>query len=158
MKTSIKKGFSYGTTSGVITSLGLLIGLYASSASKVVILAGLLTIAFADAFSDGLGIHISEESEGRLSHRDIWEATIATVVSKMALGLSFIIAIMLLPLKMAVIIDFIWGFLALIVLSYLIAKQNKDKPMSVIFEHVGLAVFVVVGSYLIGELISKFIR
>lgn len=157
MKTSIKKGFSYGTTSGVITSLGLLVGLYSSSASKVVIMAGLLTIAFADAFSDGLGIHISEESEGRLPHSEIWEATIATVVSKMALGLSFIIAIMFLPLNMAVMIDFIWGFLALIILSYLIAKQNKDKPMSVIFEHVGLAVFVVAGSYLIGEVISQFI-
>jgi len=158
MKSSIKKGFSYGTTSGVITSLGLLVGLYSTSNTAGVILAGLLTIAFADAFSDGLGIHVSEESSGRLSHSEVWEATIATIASKMALGLSFIIPILLLPLNIAVIIDFIWGFLALMFLSYVVAKQNKDKITSVLLEHTGLAVFVVLGSFLIGELIKNFIK
>jgi len=31
-----------------------------------------LTIAIADAFSDALGIHVSEESENRHTHREIW--------------------------------------------------------------------------------------
>lgn len=158
MKSSIKKGLSYGMTSGVITSLGLLIGLYSTTESKDVILAGLLTIAFADAFSDGLGIHISEESSDHSTKREVWEATIATVVSKMVLGLSFIAPILFLNLNLAVTVDFIWGFLALITLSYVVAKQNKDKINSVIFEHTGLAIFVVIGSYLIGSLIDKFIK
>ena len=158
MKASIKKGLSYGMTSGVITSLGLLVGLYSASSTVGVILAGLLTIAFADAFSDGLGIHISEESSGHLSNSEVWEATIATVASKMALGLSFIIPILLLPLNVAVVVDFIWGFLALMFLSYVVAKQNKDKITSVLFEHTGLAIFVVLGSFLIGEVIKNFIK
>lgn len=158
MKVSLKKGLSYGTTSGVITSLGLLIGLASSSSSKTIILAGLLTIAFADAFSDGLGIHISEESEGRFSDRSIWESTISTVVAKMTLGLSFIIPLLFLPIFTAIVLDFIWGFTVLVYLSYIIAKQNKEKIRSVLIEHIGLAIFVVIGSFAIGKLISLYFK
>src|SRR5680860_1324936 len=142
MKVSLKKGLSYGTTSGVITSLGLLIGLYSSTNSKGIILAGLLTIAFADAFSDGLGIHMSEESEGRFSDRSIWEATISTVVAKMALGLSFVLPIVFFSLMTGVIIDILWGIFVLTSLSYVIARQNKEKVHSVLIEHMSLATFV----------------
>jgi hypothetical protein len=40
-----------------------------------VILGGILTIAIADAFSDALGIHLSEESEKIQSGKEIWEST-----------------------------------------------------------------------------------
>lgn len=158
MKVSLKKGLSYGATSGAITSLGLLIGLASSASSKAIILAGLLTIAFADAFSDGLGIHISEESEDRFSDRSIWEATISTVISKMTLGLSFVVPLLFLPVYTAIVLDFIWGFTILGYLSYIIAKQNKEKIHSVLIEHIGLAIFVVIGSFTIGKLISQFFR
>lgn len=62
MKDSIKKGVSFGITSGIITTLGLIIGLEAGTHSKLIIISGILTIAFADAFSDSLGVHILEES------------------------------------------------------------------------------------------------
>ncbi|MDD3035549.1 MAG: hypothetical protein PHO93_01385 [Candidatus Saccharimonadaceae bacterium] len=156
MKVSLKKGLSYGTTSGVITSLGLLIGLFSSNSSSGVILAGLFTIAFADALSDGLGIHISEESEGRFSKKEIWEATVSTVVAKMALGLSFVLPIIFLPLLPAIITNISWGLIVLISLSYIIAKQNKEKVISVLSEHVGLAIFVVIGSFAIGKLINLY--
>ena len=158
MKASLKKGLSYGITSGVITSLGLLIGLFSTTNSKTIILVGLLTIAFADALSDGLGIHVSEESENCYSPRNIWEATLATVFAKMTLGLSFVIPILFLPLGIAICVDFAWGLLVLILLSYKIAKQNKEKISSVIFEHTALAIFVIVGSFIIGKIISFYIK
>jgi len=65
MKHSVKVGFSFGITSAVITTLGLMVGLYSSTNSRLVVVGGILMIAIADAFSDSLGIHISEESEGR---------------------------------------------------------------------------------------------
>ena len=40
MKDSIKKGFSYGVTSGVITTLGLMVGLNASTHSQLVVVGG----------------------------------------------------------------------------------------------------------------------
>ncbi|HID20408.1 MAG TPA: hypothetical protein EYP28_05685, partial [Methanophagales archaeon] len=62
MKHSLKIGFSFGLTSAIITTLGLMVGLHSGTHSKLVVIGGVLTIAIADAFSDALGIHISEES------------------------------------------------------------------------------------------------
>lgn len=157
MNISIKKGLSYGLTSGVITTLGLLIGLYFSGASKNVILAGILTIAFADAFSDGLGMHISEESENQHTDKEIWESTMSTIMAKMVFALTFILPLLLLPLLYALIFDIFWGIFLLSVLCLYISKQNKEKIFRVLFEHMGIAIIVVVGSFIIGSLISRLI-
>lgn len=157
MNISIKKGLSYGLTSGVITTLGLLIGLYFSGASKNVILAGILTIAFADAFSDGLGMHISEESENQHTDKEIWESTVSTIMAKMIFALTFILPLLLLPLLYALIFDIFWGIFLLSVLCLYISKQNKEKIFRVLFEHMGIAIIVVVGSFIIGSLISRLI-
>ena len=51
---SFKIGFGFGLASGVITTLGLMIGLFASTHSRVVVLGGILTIAIADSCSDAV--------------------------------------------------------------------------------------------------------
>ena len=71
MNHSVKVGFSFGLTSAVITTLGLIVGLNAGTHSKLVVLGGIITIAIADAFSDALGIHVSEESEGKHSQKEV---------------------------------------------------------------------------------------
>ena len=71
MRHSLRVGFSFGITSGIITTLGLMVGLNSSTRSGLVVIGGILTIAIADAFSDALGIHISEESENRHTAKEI---------------------------------------------------------------------------------------
>ena len=58
IKQSFRAGFSFGLTSGAITTLGLMVGLHSGTHSKVVVMGGILVIAVADALSDALGIHI----------------------------------------------------------------------------------------------------
>ena len=69
---SLRTGISFGLTSAVITTLGLMVGLHSGTHSKMVVLSGILTIAIADAFSDALGIHISEESQNTHTVKQIW--------------------------------------------------------------------------------------
>lgn len=59
------KGFSFGITSGIITTLGLIAGLDRSTHSRMVIIGAIIAIAIADAMSDSWGIHISEESQNK---------------------------------------------------------------------------------------------
>ena len=58
MKESVKKGFGFWLTSGVITTLGMMVGLNASTGSRTAVIGGIIAIAIADAFSDAVGMHI----------------------------------------------------------------------------------------------------
>jgi vacuolar iron transporter family protein len=154
MNHSVKKGLSFGLTSGVITTLGLLVGLSSGTGSKIVIIGGIMVIAIADAMSDALGIHISEEAENDHTHREVWQSTIATFVSKFIIALTFLMPIILLELNLAVIINIVWGLLLIAIISYYLAKQQKVEPWPIILEHVLITVAVVVITYYIGSWVA----
>ncbi|MBT5338661.1 hypothetical protein HN643_04510 [Candidatus Falkowbacteria bacterium] len=154
MKNSIKKGFGFGLTTGIITTLGLIIGLAFSTGDKTIVLAGILTIAIADSLSDALGIHISEEATNQKSNKAIWTATISTLATKFIFALTFIIPILLFTLTTAVIISIVWALVAISLFSFYIAKTNKKKAINVVAEHLFIAVFVIVVSYFVGTLLK----
>jgi vacuolar iron transporter family protein len=156
MRLSIKTGLSFGLTSGTITTLGLIVGLDASTHSQLAVIGGILTIAIADSFSDALGVHVSQESQNQHSAKSIWESTIATFLSKLIFASTFIVPILLLELSTAIIMDIVWGFLILGIFSFLIAKQNKENPKQVIMEHLTIGAIVVLITYFVGNWISSF--
>lgn len=154
MKHSLRKGFSFGLTSGIITTLGLMVGLHSGTHSKIIVLGGVLTIAIADAFSDALGIHVSEEAENKHTTKEIWESTISTFFSKFLFALTFIIPIILLKLSTAIVIGVIWGLTILGILSYNIAKDQKVKSLGVIAEHLIIALIVIIITHFVGDWIA----
>lgn len=150
MRESIRTGLSFGLTSGVITTLGLLVGLSSGTNSRAIVIAGILTIAIADSFSDALGIHISVESEANHSEREIWESTIATFIAKFIFASLFIIPVVTFRLPLATIISIIFGLFVVGILSYFIAKQEDEPPLRVIREHVLVAIVVVIATHYSG--------
>jgi len=158
MKHSIKSGLGFGLTSGIITTLGLLIGLSVSTDSKSVVLAGIITIAVADALSDSLGIHISQEAEGEHSSAEIWQTTIVTFMSKLIFASTFVVPVMIFSLQIATILSVIWAIILLGIFSYYISLSEKTAPWKVISEHLAIALLVVFFSYLIGNSINSLIK
>jgi len=154
MKLSTKKGFSFGLTSGIITTLGLIVGLHSGTHSKAVVISGIIVIAIADAMSDALGIHISEESENKHGRKEIWESTIATFLSKFIFALTFVIPIWFLSLTTAIIVCIAWGLLLIVGFSYYMAKQQKVSSYKVILEHLIITILVIVLTHYIGDLIA----
>ena len=156
MKDSLRTGLTFGLTSAVITTLGLMVGLESGTKSKLVVLGGVVTIALADAFSDALGIHVSEEAEGVHTNRQVWSATLTTFLAKSAFALTFVIPVLVLPLTIAVIASVAWGFLVLAVLSYLMARAQEKAPWKMIGEHLLIAAVVIVVTYWVGEWVASF--
>lgn len=153
-KHSFTVGASFGSTSGVITTLGLIVGLHSGTHSKIAVLGGIMTIAIADAFSDALGIHMSEESEGVHSNREIWISTITTFIFKFLIASSFIIpTIIIEELVTSIIVNVIWGMILLATLSYIIGR-GEGKHWEMIAEHVIIALTVVAVAHIIGDYIS----
>lgn len=157
MKHSYKIGFSFGLTSGIITTLGLLVGLNSATHSKLVITGGILTIAVADSLSDALGIHVSEESEGKHSHKEIWQSTFSTFLTKFFTALTFLIPVLVFKLSLAISVSIIYGLILIGALSYYLAKkQKKAKPWKIISEHLFIALAVIIITHYLGILIAKF--
>ena len=156
MKTSIKKGFSFGLTSAIITTLGIIVGLNSTTHSQTVILGGILIIAVADALSDSFSVHISEEAELKHKAKTIWESTISTFLSKFIFALSFLIPILLLELQTAIIVSILWGLSLITLFSYYLAKQQKIKPYKVIIEHLIITILVISVTHILGGWIATF--
>lgn len=151
MERSLKTGISFGLTSASITTVGLMVGLYSGTNSKTVVLSGILIIAIADALSDALGIHLSEESKGEYLHKEVWFATLYTFLSKFIFSLSFVIPVLIFEIQTAVIVSVIWGLLLLSTLSFVIAKSKKEPPLGTILEHLAVAILVILTTYYVGK-------
>jgi vacuolar iron transporter family protein len=155
MNASLKTGLSFGLTSGVITTLGLMVGLHSGTHSKLVIIGGILTIAVADAFSDALGIHISEEAENKHSVQEIWASTIFTFLFKFIFALTFIVPLLLFELSTALIVSIIWGLSLLTIFSFYLAREQQTKAWKVVIEHLVIALLVIVITHYVGDWIDS---
>ena len=154
MRHSLKTGFSFGSTSGIITTLGLMVGLHSGTHSKLAVIGGVLTVAIADAFSDALGIHMCEESEDKHTEKEIWEATAATFLSKFVLALAFLVPLLLFQLSTAIMVSVVWGLFLLGIFSYYITKEQEVKHWKVVLEHIVIALVVIVITHYVGDWIS----
>lgn len=155
LRKSMRTGASFGLTSGVITTLGLMIGLNAGTHSVPVVVGGILTIAIADALSDALGIHIAEESKNSHSAREIWLATVTTFVAKFIMALSFLVPVLLFELGTAVLVSLGWGLGVIAALSYVIARAQGAAPWRVIGEHLLIALVVVASTWAVGRWVAQ---
>ena len=149
-------------TSGVITSLGMIVGLNSATSSRLVVIASVIILAIADGLSDAVGVHISEESElekGTAKHtqKEIWAATIFTFISKLTFTLTFAVPFLILPLRNAVFVAIAWGILLLVFLNFAIARVKQENSVILISEHVLLALFVIVISHGIGHLVARLV-
>ena len=154
MRLSVRKGFSFGLTSGIITTLGLIVGLHSSTRSDIAVIGGVLIIAIADSLSDAFGVHISEEAENQHTNKEVWESTAATFLSKFIFSLTFIIPILVFPLQIAIVISVIWGLFLIAIFSYYIAKLQKTKATRIISEHLAIGIVVIILTHYIGEWIA----
>jgi len=156
-------GVSFGLTSGTITALGMLVGLYAATSSTLAVVAGLVTMAIADGLADAAGLHIVEEAQmekgrTRYNSKEIWLTTLVTFLSVTGIILTFVIPILFFPIDTAVLIAIGWGLLLLVLLNLFIAKIKKEEPVKLIIEHIVLAAFVIIVSNWVGGLIGAWLR
>jgi len=85
---SNKNNYLFGSSSAIITNLGLIAGLYSTNNAKLNILGSILLIAIADNISDTLGIHIYQEAEG-LKAKKVWFSSFTNFSSRLIVSSFF---------------------------------------------------------------------
>jgi vacuolar iron transporter family protein len=145
-----RTGYFFGTTSGVITTAGLMVGLAAGTDSLLAVLGGIFVIAVSDAMSDALGIHLALEADPNTASHHVWTAMFATFVAKFVVSASFAVPLLLFPLGTGVIVALVWGLAILTALSWQLARMQGTAPLLVVLEHVAIATLVVALSHGVG--------
>ena len=126
MRKYFKKGVSFGITSGIITTLGLMVGLNAATSSKIAVVGGIVSIAVADALSDAMGVHMMIETEN-VAHKHAWESTFSPFISKFFFAVIFLIPILLMQqLKDAVYTNVLIGLFLIVGYNYSDGKYPSD--------------------------------
>ncbi len=147
------KGFSFGLTSGIITILGMIIGINTATNSRIAVIAGIVSVAVADTLSDSFGIHISEEAEGDAK---VWESTLYAFFSKFSFAIIFLLPFIFLSITTAIIISVTFGLAVIAVYSYIMARVQEKSSWKVVGEHLLIAVVVIVSTYLVGLLVRSY--
>lgn len=150
------RGFGFGLASGVITTIGMLIGLYEGTKSRLVVILGIISIAVADSFSDALGLHITEESQLK-PERTIWLTTLMTWLSKFFFTMTFTVPVLLFEIDHAIIVSVIYGISLIAVYSYFLGKERRGSIIGTISEHVAIAFSVISITYYVGRFFSSLI-
>jgi len=156
MKETLLKGVGFGLTSGVITTLGIIVGLHSGTHSRLAVLAGMIVLAAADALSDAIGIHISEEAEGEHATKEIWEATLFTFSSKLTFSLTFVPLIVILEISTAILASVVWGLFLIVIVSFYTAKLQNKNINRTIAEHLLVTIIVIFLAHYLGDLIYEF--
>lgn len=149
-----KEGFSFGLTSGIITTLGLMVCLGTGTDSLLAVIGAILTIAIGGALSDALAMHLAEESRVKFANKKLWRASVVTFLSQCFFTLTFLIPVLLFRLETAIIICIIYGLILIAGLSTYIGIKRKENVFHTLLTHVLLTIFVIAISYLLGRLID----
>jgi len=145
---------SFGSTAAIVTSMGLIVGLDATTASTGALLGSILIAGLADNLTDSLSVHIYQESEKR-PEREAFRTTAINFIARFSVSLTFLLILVALPRLTAVRLSVIWGFLLLSALSYLLARARAVSALSEIWKHGVVAVVVILISRAIGTWILR---
>lgn len=149
----------FGITSGVLTTVGLLVGMNAATESRLAVVAGILVIAMADSLSDSFGMYLSKLGERGSSPAAALRYALGTFAGKFLFPLTFVLPLMLpvFSLSTAVIVDLAWGATALCLLSAEQALVSQESIFGTIARNLGLATLIVCLSSAIGAVVPKLI-
>ena len=151
------EGISFGITSGVITILGVILGL-AATGNKNITLFGVLIVGMADALSDAAGMYVSEESEYVHTHNQIIKSALFTFAAKLLTAFLLVIPFLILALYPAVAVSLSIGLVLVGSLGYYVAKGDKRLNIKItVFKYVLICTTVAIISYILGTIVNMFI-
>jgi hypothetical protein len=147
---------SFGGTAAVVTSTALICGLSAVNTTKPIIISALLIAALADNLTDALSIHVFQESE-QVSQHKVFSGTMTNFVARFLLSLSFMPIVGMLPAENTAKVAVIWGMSLLAILSFLVARERRVKPLPEVAKHLAAATAVIIASTLIPPWINALL-
>jgi hypothetical protein len=137
-------GNIFGMISGVITSIGLMYGMYGAKIDKKPIIIGLLSISLSDSISDAIGIYFGTDE-------NIYEA-LTTLFSKFIIPFIMAFNFYILNINEAIIINTILCFGLLIIVNY---KLENNKITKKLINNILFIIIIIFIIFNIGKVLNN---
>ncbi len=149
-------GFSFGISSAVLTTLGIIMGLNSATNSFLAVVSGIVSVAVSDSLSDSVSMYSSKKSERGVSSKLAFKSALNVFLGKFFFTLTFIVPFLFFSLKTAVFLSIILGLFLITIVSVQIAFVNEENIIFNIFKNLFLAFIVLLVSFLAGKFINAF--
>ncbi|HEY4494995.1 MAG TPA: hypothetical protein VJC01_00935, partial [Candidatus Paceibacterota bacterium] len=146
--------FSFGISSAVLTTLGMIVGLNSATESLIAVIAGIVTVAVADSLADSIGIYFSKKTERGISPATVFKSALNVFLSKFIFALTFIIPFIVFPLFFAIYVCIAWGLVLLAFINIQIAFVQEESISKTVTKNLVIAIFVIFISYFAGKVVS----
>lgn len=153
------QGITFGAIDAIINIVGITTGL-GTIGNRTATIIGLLAAGIANSFGNAAGFHVSEESEGIHSPREVWISTLLSFLGTFIFTFILLTPLFLMELRNAIISCWIIGILSIISLGVWVGKTLKLKKSEIVkltAEYLVICMSVILLTYFIGKYFSSFI-
>ncbi len=150
------EGLAFGTMDGIVGILAILTGL-GTVGSKIATIVGVLAAGLANSFGNAAGVHVSQESEGIHTPKEIRRLTLASFFATLFVTVILICPLLLFQFNIALVFSWILGLLILALLGYSVSVKNGKFDGKIVLEYVLIGIFVSVVAFFLGEFAKLFI-
>ena len=147
---------SFGSTSAVVTSIGLVVAFATTRTSRGALMGSLLIIGIADNLADSLSVHLYQEAEG-LDRREALASTVTNFLARLAIASTFVALVAMLSDWWLIAVATVWGLAVLGALTVSLARQRNVSARRELLRHFAVVVAVVVLSRTIGSFITAHV-
>ncbi len=154
---SIIGNFSFGISSAVLTTLGMIVGLDSATNSEFAVISGIVSVAVADSFSDAIGMYSSKKSERGVSSSTAFKSAFNVFLGKLIFTLSFIIPFLFFSYNKAIILSIIWGLILLAIVNIQIAYVNEENTLTSVIKNTFIALIIMLLSFIAGIIVSSLL-
>ncbi|MGQ9847695.1 MAG: hypothetical protein ACUVQP_09405, partial [Bacteroidales bacterium] len=143
------RDFAFGITSGVMTTMGIIIGVWFGAKERIAVIAGIFAVAASDSFSDAMAMYTDEKMKGKINEIKALKKAFATFFFKAIMALTFAIPFIVIPEKnliLAIAIDIFWAVFVIFIFSLQIAAVEYFPPVKTpaktIIRQIAIAIFI----------------
>ncbi|MEO0183960.1 MAG: CYTH domain-containing protein [candidate division WOR-3 bacterium] len=154
------QNFAFGITSGVMTTLGIITGVWFGTKDRLAVISGILAIAAADSLSDAMGAYTEQKMHYGIDEKKAKMRALLAFISKAIISLTFVIPFVLFPVKLqnfAILIAFVWGLLIISFFAVQIAAIEYASISKKIIKQIAITLLVALLAF-VGSSLVKLVK
>jgi hypothetical protein len=153
------QGMTFGMMDAIINVVGIMIGLGVMG-NKLAIFVAILVAGIANSLGNAAGFHVSEETEGIHTRKEVWTSTVLAFLGTFSVTVMLLLPLLFLNLAEAVASGVSIGIFLLLVLGFVVSRRlkcSRSEMLRMMLEYLLMGVIVIVVAYYLGLFASGLV-